>query len=331
MARRSQEGCVQDELEQRGASDGVLKTWMTAETKALRLDAATSTSKSHEPQVCKLPSLATRSKAITTLNNLLAKFDPGQDQGKFLDMKTWFQAGLLFDVYCVRSPNPLDVHSIPIVCAVLVRLCQKFDTKANLCTNAKLSKLVAGSMDELLIEAADDNTENVSEDDIKETELVVLTSLQYRLSMPTLPDWITLIASRLDTLTCGQFRQSITPIWSFCSHLASLFVWHCPASADHPPRRLAQGLVCLACVASGVLPDEAFDLRELECLSDWPWSSLSQASQLSFSSRKSVLLAALLAATSAECVDLQKDAKVVNDLELLLRTAPLANNVNGLM
>ena len=129
-----------------------------------------------------MPSLATRSTAIILLQKLLTKYPGGDNKWTSVAQTKWFQAVLLFDVHCVRNPDPWHVSSIPRVCAVLARLCHKFDaSRMNPCTDAMLAKHVAGVMNELLSEAGKTPSNvSIKVDDLKNTELAVLTSLQWR-------------------------------------------------------------------------------------------------------------------------------------------------------
>jgi len=222
----------------------------------------------------------------------------------------WFQAVLLFDVYCLRNPDPLDADSIPSLCAVLVGLCEKYDdSKMKSCTHLSLSQHASEVMKALLISAGKPALNVlISSSVLEETEVVVLSTLQWRLSLRTVPEWIRLVSARLDTLMGGQLQQTIATLATFCIHWASLLTWRCPATAHCAPRQVAQGLLCLTCVASGVLCVDALGISDMTSIPAALLSSCPQVPRLSCGAQ-TFLLAALLKATNSSRAALQQDVE----------------------
>merc|ERR1719424_2009977 len=90
--------------------------------------------------------------------------------------------------------------------------------------------------------------------DLQRCESSVLTSLGWRLNLPTVPDWLKMVGTRLDLFSCGQFHNMLAVLWPLYSSWAWTITHKCPTTADRAPRQVAQGLICLACAFSGAIP-----------------------------------------------------------------------------
>lgn len=307
VSRLSQEARVAEQLEQQGVSDELLDMWRTTETKVLLPRGSAS-------PCAPVASTASRerSKAIHLLKCLVNGASAGASTEA--DLKQWFDAVLRLDVHLIHNPNALLGNtSIPTLCAALVSLGQKVEGgNRNYVSydNRGLIHRAAHTMNSLLVAAGEDPVVLCGDcPDLRTIEANVLTSIQWRLMLPTVPEWIKMMNMRLDTITCGQFQQVVAVLWRCSSAWAWTVAHKCPPTANSAPRQVAQGLLCLACVSNGVLPAALLDLDSTDVLSLGPVPSSTLAEMSA--KGQAVFLAALLAATQATYASLREDVVMV--------------------
>lgn len=299
-----QEDRVAEQLEQQGVSDELLDMWRTAESKVLVRRNSLSSGQCSAPE--------DRQKAVLLLRCLVNGFSKG---GSEPDLKQWFDAVLRLDVHLVHNPNALSgPDAIPILCAALVNLGQKVEGENTNYDSRSLTQHAKETMNHLLVSAGEPPMEMYSAlPDIQATESFVLASVQWRLMLPTVSDWIKLMNTRLDTITCGQFQQTVAVLWRYSSAWAWTLAHKCQTTADSSPRQVAQGLICLACSFSGVVPAAPLDLEKVDLSSLGPFPTSIALPAMS-SNGQAVFVAALLAATQTTFASLRQDASMVGDM-----------------
>ena len=273
--------------------------------------------------------LTVRGFVITAMYKLIKELDTSPTaQTRF------FQAVMLYDIYSSQHSDVLSSDCIPTLCAVLVRLCFKFedthDSDEGVERLASVPRVAAAVVDYLLIVTGGSPVMKfLSDADLKCMELDVLTSLQWRLLVPTLPDWIMLLSSRFDILSNGQIQETLRSLcpslWPFLIYVSELLVWQCPNTAESAPSRVARGLMCLTWFASGALPALALGQSRAELLPPELSTILPQVATPSPHIQEGLLIA-LFAATNSNLANLQTDSFVTN---ILLWRPLLASPARG--
>jgi hypothetical protein len=240
--------------------------------------------------------------------------------GLRLGDQRFFEAVRVLDVFYCCDRDALRMETIPALCAALISLGHKLDNGERDLPEQDLPKRASELLDDLLVATGEPHLGVLaSSEDVGTMERAVLVATQWRLSLPTVRGWSLLVATRLDALTCAAFRSMMAPLWMYNHSWVKLLTHHCPSDADCPPRRVAQGLLCVISVASSLIPVDALELTGLECLSSPMLSSCPKLQELP-PDVMAVFLAALFAATCSDCKELQQDAHLVNDLLLRAST-----------
>jgi len=299
---------IQDILEQQGAGDLLLTTWATSEAKVLDVaNIALAPSSSKALQGAGRAPMARRM-AVVVLGNLVREFS--------LPEKAWTKAVLILDVYCSRNPDALQADSLPGLCAALIRLQKKWEEQGDFSQQLQhLAPRASALVDQMLVATGQPPSMVLaSDEDLDSAELAVLSSIKWRVNLPTVFDWITLISARLNTLTCKLSEPIITELWGYSNKCVRLLTLHCPASRDYPPRRVAQGFFCLICTASGLLPADYLGLSMVEYTSSWTLPPCPEVTEESKPNSLEFFLAALSSATNSNYRALQQDAQLVKDM-----------------
>merc|ERR1719201_1625627 len=84
-------------------------------------------------------------------------------------------------------------------------------------------------------------------------ELAILSALNWQLIMPNVVSWMHLFCTRISTLTRQSWTPIIAPIWEQSHAWLCTLVMQCASDASLTPRRVAQGLLCIGCVAMKLL------------------------------------------------------------------------------
>jgi hypothetical protein len=333
MKRLVQEERMQDQLEDEAVSDDLLSMRLRSESEVFNssIDAEMNEAGMHESFT---PLASVRIVAVRVLKELVHApcttlvFD-SPDAATAMKLlhefarnevksKLWLDSVLRLDVYCSKNQDVLRFDSIPMICAAVVMLGFKFESRsARMGPNLELllPQRASTIMNQMLCAAGQPPLHealNFSVSDLRETERNILASLKWRLILLPAPDWIQMFFARLDVMTCRQLSPVINCLCRHSTNWAQLVLLgrRTITTPDSAPHRIAQGLVCLVCVASGVLPASAFHLDEANQLSlstlpmDVSMPELNAYTQ-------AIFVAGLLEATRSSLTTLAKDLSSV--------------------
>jgi hypothetical protein len=288
---------VQEHLDQYNATDECLDTLANREKKALG------------PKNTQMTFDASRPTTLTLLEYLVFRFMPG----KFPD------AVMLLDNYCSHKADAFQDEP-PLLCAAVVNLLMKQDDIRFDAVGAGLVELSCQIMDGMLEEQGltPIYQGTMTGSDLLQQELVMLSSIQWRLSVPIVSEWIRLSATRLHVLTCSQFRPMTTPLWEYASCLMPVLTLENAATLEFSPRRVANGAIIATCLMSSLICIDNLeflvDTEKAEILTsftlDLPMCPKVDALH---NKHAAIFLAALLAATGSSLEELLEDARVVRD------------------
>lgn len=162
----------------------------------------------------------------------------------------WFQAAVLFDTFLRYAPGDTDIGSIPDVAVALVKMLKKVDKACLDMSRSGLSghaRPLAAVLRQLGHDVPD-----ATEDSIVAAEVLILKTLGWQISMPSIQSWTEKFCARLSVLTTGlPLGPMLELIWqrTYCNAMAIVI-----QAGDQPPRLLALGLLTLNAVEAGFLP-----------------------------------------------------------------------------
>jgi hypothetical protein len=287
---------VEEHLDLLHASDDIMENLTSAEEKALG------------PKNNDITVAVVRQKMLTLLECLVRKYMPGK----------LFDAVLLLDNYCSHKTGALQ-DSLPVLCAAVVNLLMKQDNIRFDALAAGLTQQACWNVDCMLEEQglAPIYHSTITGPELLAQERLILSSIQWRLTVPTSSEWIRLSGTRLHVLTCSQFVAVTTPLWHYASYLVSMLTSENAATSNFAPRRVAHGTIVITCLVSCLIsvPDLVI-LADVDAEKEDLLSSslhLPQCPKVDTLQNKkaAIFMAALLEATGSTLDELLEDARVV--------------------
>jgi hypothetical protein len=118
---------MHEALEERGISDVLVKVWIEREVRVLSGD--TCEGFEEEESIHSLGQ-DLRGRALWFMAHLVKILG--------LPEKSWFDAVALFDAYCIRNKNPIDIGDLPTLCGAVARLVKKMDSSSFLPNECEL-------------------------------------------------------------------------------------------------------------------------------------------------------------------------------------------------
>lgn len=297
---------VQESLEKLGVSNERLSSMVAAEAKALSV--------SLDVEASKMPSISTaRTSLGIKMHALLQKVDsPAQA------IEHCLSALGVLDIYCLQRPDALERDSHWSLAVALVAIELKTNAMARRVVGYDDMEVSIPDMILQVMYAANQWLDRaclprLQSVDVLRQEQTILTFIHWRARVPTANDWIALIGARLDTLTRSLLSSSIGMIRDYCSRWAFFLASTYRTTAELSPRVVANGLICLSCVASGVLPPGVFAPIEIDSIPDmFKCYQCPRIAKLT-DDEGVVFVAALIAATGSDFPSLQNDTDIVND------------------
>jgi hypothetical protein len=141
-----------------------------------------------------------------------------------LPVSSWFRAMSLLDMYC-HSGGYVNRDNVESFCTSLALIVAKFEGECFLGPN---------------------DCANSEELNLKERE--ILEVLQFRIRCPTICSWLNIFLSRLGVMMRDQQWHPV--IEEIVYHYAQVFVTHNSCVPDSNLRKVAHGLIGIACVAT---------------------------------------------------------------------------------
>jgi len=172
-------------------------------------------------------------------------------QAMNLQEKFWFQAVMLFDIYCLSVPGGLMIEKIPVTCVSLLKLLKKMDCTMVGSEVADLSPL--GNHLAQWLETLGHTVPPATRGLMAKSELSILQVLKWQLDVPTVESYLSIFCARANTLTQSVFMASLNWIWEQSICYARMMVIQ-QASTSQPPMQIAAGLLALGCVSARLLP-----------------------------------------------------------------------------
>jgi hypothetical protein len=176
-----------------------------------------------------------------------------------LSEKSWFDAVLLLDLYCLRSSSYVEVGDLPALCAAIVRLLKKFDN--GVVPNNYELEACASHLAILLRQAGhtiDHHAVTAEEIDVRETS--VLQVLRYQINMPSFFSWMSIYCARINILSRQMLMPVLSSIWQHSVELARAILLHQAVDPAVCTRRIVNGLLGIGFVAVRLLPPSSLDL-----------------------------------------------------------------------
>jgi len=173
--------------------------------------------------------------------------------------KSWFDAVMLLDVYCLCAQRPVEVGDLPALCAALVRLLLKIETVSSL----PESDLVVCSEQlacTLRHEGHEVAAPAVTKESVEIHEHLVLQALHWQINLSNVDAWMAAFYARTNALTGHVLLPTLASTWQKCYGLARTMLLHSATRRSFTRRQTAQGLLGIAFVAGGLVPPDALDL-----------------------------------------------------------------------
>eukprot|EP00747_Dinoflagellata_sp_TGD_P196188 gnl/TRDRNA2_/TRDRNA2_65959_c0_seq2.p1 gnl/TRDRNA2_/TRDRNA2_65959_c0~~gnl/TRDRNA2_/TRDRNA2_65959_c0_seq2.p1 ORF type:complete len:381 (-),score=63.08 gnl/TRDRNA2_/TRDRNA2_65959_c0_seq2:471-1613(-) len=222
---------IQDAFDKQGVSSELMEDYATREQKCLRLSQRSS-AESLSQQV--------REIALRFMQHLVQLMN--------LPHSSWFDAVALLDTY--QPP----VERLPAACVALVKILKKNDCATCSMRSANFS-VHASHMAHWLHQCGHTtSSSDVSEEDIRLEERRVLKELEWQIKIPTPESWSSIYCARFNILTRNTLVSSVEWIWQQSLYLGRMILTREALTGDLPPRRAAQGLLCLGLVGARLLP-----------------------------------------------------------------------------
>jgi hypothetical protein len=289
----------QELLEQLGASDELLEIWEERESNMLDNNPA---QQALDPNV----------------RAFCAWFFSNQLECNLLQDKLWYEAVLLLDVFCLRSPNPVEVADLPSYCGAVLHLVAKMDDA--LVSVNEVHCLEGGERLKAWLQHSGHAMDHgpLTQWRLDEKELEVLRVLQWQLAMPTVTSWMYAFCTRILTLSKQAWLPLVIPVWEQSCVLARVLVSRCAATCSLTPRRIAQGLLGIGCVALKLLAPEAMGMSDgcEDIFRNMPVREIP-------SGHHHLVLNMLEVATTSTLSDLAEDCMLVRDLIRLRSCEPM--------
>lgn len=290
---------VQEALDGQNASDDFMRVWTEREERAF----ASNDHKAPLPPPSQSHlSIELRQAAIRNMERNIVISS--------LPQKSWFDAVLLFDLYCWRAPSPVLAADLPVLCGAIIRLLSKMDDGVSVPNSIRLVSCAVQFANRLRQEGHTMNLFLVTEQEMVKQELVVTEVLRWQLNTPTVETWMSAFCARMDTLTQKRMHPAILSTWkqSICS-ARNLFMQR-PASQTFSPQRVASGLLALGLIAADLVPATCLDLHERNNFGTIPQSVGSP--KASDQTRQQFFLELLQVSTMSDIEALQHDVSLVN-------------------
>lgn len=244
-----------------------------------------------------------RSLAITFMGRLVCGFRHSD--------KAWFDAVLLFDLYCLRATTHVQAQDLPAICTALVMLLQKADDSMSV---PRMDNLVTygNNFRQFLNAQHNIDAPVLTANVVSEREMLVLEALRWQINMPTVDVWLSCICARINSLTRMSLLAMLVPVWQQSLLLARAIVLAHPFLPSLTPERLARGLLSLGCVAAKLLPRSSFGIRETDNLGEaFPMQPVFVAASEQEDARNEFLTEAMQLATRSTLATLQEDCELV--------------------
>lgn len=178
-----------------------------------------------------------------------------------LNLRGWFACAGLFDAYHAAVPAAPPYANMPAICAAIANLIMKMND-SNRCfpgLTRVFCDLTATFFD------VGDATELIMPKlkDVHACEIKILRAVGGQLVEPSVYSWASLLYSRLCVLAGDTFEQRAAQLWTTTLEGCRRVITQCRVGAGRftMPRRLANGLVGVGLLSTGLMPWEmlAFD------------------------------------------------------------------------
>jgi hypothetical protein len=179
------------------------------------------------------------------------------DWTDILPSNYWFDAAVLFDVYCERKAahsRRMNFANLPATCLALVRLLSKNDNATVLMCDDTYIEYTNQLLLWLQKRGYVDGGPDVTEDDADMMELELLKALKWQLNVSTPESWVAKWCARVNVYTRNRHRASLAWIREYNVDVARIVVLRKAQSSQLPPRLIACGLFSLGFVMAGIIP-----------------------------------------------------------------------------
>jgi hypothetical protein len=238
---------VQEILDTHGASDEMLEILKERETRAV----------GQMPDLINADGKA-RESVVWCMAHLV-------ECSRMLDRdRSWFEAVMLFDVYCCRCR--VKVQDYPIVCAALIRLLQKVDNAVAAPRDHDLINTVTKLSEWLRQMGHEVSPSSLTVEALEVHEMAILEALRWQIKLPTVDQWMSAFCARMSALTRQGLMPILVPVWQQSMPLARALFMRFEMCSRLSPQHVANGLLCMGCVAHGLISPEAVGLDSLSDL-----------------------------------------------------------------
>jgi len=324
-----------DELHAEAVSNQLIRSWVSHEKKVWQ-----------EKRV-------DRSQLSADCREAVLQFMEGLARLTGLSVTAWHVAALLFDQACMAGLSAPCSESaaedLPAAAAAIVLMLRKDECSTTAPravdlvaitsqfatflqsspASSSVSARPAGSS--CREDAEEPEKVSVTASHILDQERQVLTALKWDVFQPSVPTWTDALCKRLDVISHREFKTSLSWVRQQSFMSAQALLMQRPSSSEMPPRRTANGLLCLFLVVARVVPLSIFRPPQV---TPAEWEALFLESKLATTGLPScdlskeklpVFLRSLLSATGCSPEVLQSDALAVARAMRLVVASQLAS------
>lgn len=250
------------ELDESSVPWELLTSWSSMEAKELRILSAVQSSKTTSI------TSEVREAALRFLHALAETLG--------LKQNGWLDCVLLFDRYCISNGGNLcSAECLPELCVAIATIVKKNDSNSSI-NVVDLSKLATQYAHWLAGMGFTKGARSIDKEDVASQEKIVLTALDWSVTIPSVHSWMGLLCKRFDILTRGMSSAALDWIYSQSITSAGMLVLHQIAFSGMTPREMANGLFCTFLSAAAIVPAEAFRPSKL---TQRQWEELLSESQ----------------------------------------------------
>jgi len=247
---------VQDALDVQCVPDELIEDWSRRENQAF------------QPKLCAVPQepLCLPPPVRTAALSFIAVCA----QQAELTQKGWFEASTLLDIFHLKTINAKSAISMDCLlatCAALVCIIKKNDKLVSYgIADAENFVATASYFAQDLEDMGCPSVEaEVTVEMIQSQERHILSTLGWRIHVPTIDSWSTMFIARFNVLTRNLLVQKLQWVQYQSLSSSQLLMMKQAFTKERSPRTLAVGLLGIGLVAAGLFPMQAFKPPNLTC------------------------------------------------------------------
>lgn len=229
-----------------------------------------------------------------------------------LSHECMFSAILFLDLQCKSG----SVNSLPSTCTAIISLVAKASGSMGQLEMADLARQASQFAEWLRSMGHEDVEVDIMQEQVLAKEIELLQASTWRLQLPTVHSWASIIFMRFNVLTDLAFVSSVEWVWRQGLLYARMVVEMRRPSLEIRPRRLANGVLCLGLIAARLLPleeicPEDISLGDFEAMCTQCYPQNTVLSCLLPDTHTALMLEVLQAAAGCSLSELRSDVGAV--------------------